>query len=117
MWRSISSANSNGPGPGVSFNVLWAGSGKILVVLLFQNRSMSDRIKQQLWPALSGITGTVLILLGCFNMHAQVFYSANPNYLKVKTEQNNLISSYRYTYPDTNITRLNDFFPRNFSIN
>lgn len=78
---------------------------------------MSDHIKQQLWQAISGITGTVLILLLCLKTDAQVFYSTDPNYLKVKTEQNNLVSSYRYTYPDTNITRLNDFFPRNFSGN
>jgi hypothetical protein len=96
-------------------------AGKILVVLLFSKPQhpafMLDRIKQQLWPAISGITGTVLILLSCLNTNAQVFYSTNPKYLKVKTEQNNLVSSYRYTYPDTNITRLNDFFPRNFSGN
>ena len=49
-----------------------------------------------------------------FKVQAQVFISKNPDYLKVKTEQNNLISTYSPTYPDTTVTDLNNFFPRNF---
>ncbi len=45
---------------------------------------------------------------------AQVFYSTNPEYLAVKKEQNNLLSRFQYRYPDTMVTNLANFFPRNF---
>ncbi len=56
----------------------------------------------------------ILTLLIIFTGRAQVYYSTSSNYLKVKTEKNNLTSNYHYAYPDTNITELNNFFPRNF---
>lgn len=49
-----------------------------------------------------------------FSTKAQVFYSTDPLYLKSKSEQNNLLSKYQYTYPDTAITELSNYFPRNF---
>ena len=49
-----------------------------------------------------------------FSTTAQVFYSTNPLYLKSKSEQNNLLSTYRCNYPDTSITELSNYFPRNF---
>ncbi len=47
-------------------------------------------------------------------LRAQVYYSVNPNYLKAKTEGNNIIRAYRNAYPDTSITLFHNFFPRNF---
>lgn len=44
----------------------------------------------------------------------QVFISKDPAYLKVKSEQNNLTSTYRQTSPDTTITELHNFSRRNF---
>jgi hypothetical protein len=45
---------------------------------------------------------------------AQVFISRNPLYLKKKTEQDNLTAAFRHSYPDTTVSNLNNFFPRNF---
>lgn len=46
--------------------------------------------------------------------NAQVFYSTDPLYLRVKSEKNNLVTQYRYSYPDTSLTEFSNFFPRNF---
>lgn len=57
----------------------------------------------------------VLFLLCCYSeFKAQVFYSVNPKYLRSKTEQNNVLSDYRFTYPDTSITEQSNYFPRNY---
>ncbi len=55
-----------------------------------------------------------LWLICFFSDKAQVYYSTDPLYLKSKPEQNNLLSAYRYTYPDTSITEVSNYFPRNF---
>jgi hypothetical protein len=47
-------------------------------------------------------------------LQAQVFYSTDSDYLKIKTEKNNLTSAYRYAYPDTSLTEFSNPFPRNF---
>lgn len=75
---------------------------------------MPDPFQQQLLQVLPRILGSVLLLFCSFWNQAQVFYSTNPKYMRVKTEQNNLTSSYRYAYPDTAISQLNNFVPRNF---
>ena len=49
-----------------------------------------------------------------FKIHAQSFYSADPNYLKFKTEGNNVLKNVQAHYPDTSITLFHNFFPRNF---
>lgn len=49
-----------------------------------------------------------------FSVKAQVFYSVKPDYLKSKSEQNNVLSQFRNNYPDTSITELSNYFPRNF---
>ena len=49
-----------------------------------------------------------------FNDYAQVFYSINPKYLKNKTEQNNLLTNYKYNYPDSSILEQANYFPRNY---
>lgn len=54
------------------------------------------------------------LFLFAFAVNAQVFYTTNPKYLSVKTEQNNLNSRFSYFYPDTMITSFMDYFPRNF---
>ena len=59
----------------------------------------------------------VLILFCGSNLISQVFYSTKPDYLKTKTEKNNLLSNYKASYPDTSITDFYNFFPRNFSGN
>ncbi|WP_317898664.1 putative porin [Aurantibacillus circumpalustris] len=46
--------------------------------------------------------------------YAQVFYSVNPNYLKSKTEQNNLLTEYKNNFPDTAITEQANYFPKNY---
>jgi hypothetical protein len=56
----------------------------------------------------------IMVLCSGFKNYAQVYYSTNPNYLKSKSEQNNLLSTYKYTYPDTSISELHNYFPRNF---
>jgi len=57
-----------------------------------------------------------LIFLLClgFKNYSQTFYTVNPKYLKSKAEQNNVLSDYKYTYPDTSITEQINYFPRNF---
>jgi len=45
---------------------------------------------------------------------SQVFYSNNPNYILKKTEQNNLHTNYSESYPDSSVSELNNFLPRNF---
>lgn len=56
----------------------------------------------------------ILWLCGGINGYSQVFYSVNPKYLKSKTESNNLVSDFRYSYPDTSIIEQASYFPRNF---
>jgi hypothetical protein len=57
-----------------------------------------------------------LWLFFCFSSisHAQTFYSTDPTYLKSKQERNNLLSNYRFSYPDTSINNFHNYFPRNF---
>jgi hypothetical protein len=59
-----------------------------------------------------------LLLFGFFLFQlfasGQVFFSNNPKYLRSKTEQNNLITNFKYNYPDTSVFFLTDYFPRNF---
>jgi hypothetical protein len=45
---------------------------------------------------------------------SQVFYTTNLKYLQKKPEQNNLLSNYSTSYPDSSINELSNFFPRNF---
>ncbi len=47
-------------------------------------------------------------------LQAQVFFSADPQYLQVKREGNNLLNIYSPEYPDTSITDEHDFFPVNY---
>jgi hypothetical protein len=56
----------------------------------------------------------VILVISTIQLRAQVFYSANGSYFKSKTEQNNLVSQYSFNYPDTSITELSQFAPRNF---
>lgn len=53
------------------------------------------------------------VCLGYF-VKGQVLYSTDQKYLKSKTEQNNLISHYNPAYPDSSISELSNYFPRNF---
>ena len=57
---------------------------------------------------------TILLVCLGFKTYAQVFYSTDPNYLKSKTEQNNLLTDYKYNYPDTSIVEQINYFPRNY---
>ncbi|MGZ3919730.1 MAG: putative porin [Bacteroidia bacterium] len=57
----------------------------------------------------------VLFLLVSFSVSfSQVYYSVNPDYLKVKYEGNNTLTNYSASYPDTAINDFHNFFPRNF---
>ncbi|MDO9000796.1 MAG: putative porin [Bacteroidota bacterium] len=55
-----------------------------------------------------------LFFCSAFISSSQSFYSTDSKYLSSKTEKNNLLSKYRYTYPDTSINNLHNYFPRNF---
>jgi hypothetical protein len=57
---------------------------------------------------------TLAILFAFSKSFSQTWYTANPEYLKSKTEQNNLLSSFRNDYPDTSVASLHQFFPRSF---
>lgn len=57
----------------------------------------------------------ILVVMMGMPLFSQVFYSTDKKYLASKQEQtNNLISSFNYTYPDTSINELSNYFPRNF---
>ena len=73
---------------------------------------MPDFFKQKR----SFLKKTWLLLFGCFVFfsQAQSYYSTDQKYLKSKQERNNVISNYRYAYPDTVINNLHSYFPRNF---
>ena len=59
--------------------------------------------------------GFFILLLGFFTpFYAQTFYSVDKEYLKYKTEGNNLLTSYRSVYPDTTLVDFHNYFPRNF---
>lgn len=45
---------------------------------------------------------------------AQTGYSVNPNYLSLKTEQNNLLNTFNNNYPDSSVNNLSHFGSRNF---
>ncbi len=57
-----------------------------------------------------------LFLFFCltFVLKAQVFYSTDPTYIAFKTEKNNLITKYHFTYPDSSIINIHNYFLRNF---
>jgi hypothetical protein len=48
---------------------------------------------------------------------AQVYYSTDPRYMSEKKEGRNLLTTYENAYPDTALTHVSEFFPRNFSGN
>jgi hypothetical protein len=48
------------------------------------------------------------------HINCQVYISTKADYLKSKTEQNNMLSEYQNNYPDTTVTELHNYFPRNF---
>jgi hypothetical protein len=70
--------------------------------------------KMQCPPAMFKNLCLLTLLSGFWKTSGQVYYSVDPRYLKNKTEQNNLLSAYKYSYPDTSITSLSNYFPRNF---
>jgi hypothetical protein len=61
-------------------------------------------------------TSSILIIALSFftTASAQTYYSADPKYLRVKPESDNVASAFRYSYPDTSITCSSEFAPRNF---
>lgn len=61
-------------------------------------------------------TMLVLMLFSLCNLSSfsQVFFSTNNQYLKSKTEQNNLVTLFTANYPDSSINELSQFAPRNF---
>ena len=57
----------------------------------------------------------LVLLLGLFTpVYGQTFYSVDKDYLKLKTEGNNLLTSYHSSYPDTTMLDFHNYFPRNF---
>lgn len=65
---------------------------------------------------LTFVSKQVLLMLCLlpFMASTQVYYSTDPNYLKGKSEQNNVLSTYKSTYPDTSLVEFSNYFPRNF---
>ncbi|MEI8137586.1 MAG: putative porin, partial [Bacteroidota bacterium] len=49
-----------------------------------------------------------------FFSYSQTFYSTDSKYLRTKSEKNNLLSNYKYGYPDTSVNNIHNYFPRNF---
>lgn len=57
---------------------------------------------------------TFLFFFFATGASSQVFYSTNPEYLKLKQEGNNVLTRYTPSYPDTSINNIHNFLPRNF---
>lgn len=64
----------------------------------------------------NAVKKSIIFLSLCliYSTQAQVRYSTKIDYLKIKEEKNNLISHYQNAFPDTLVTELSNFFPRNF---
>ncbi|MES2680736.1 MAG: putative porin [Bacteroidota bacterium] len=75
---------------------------------------MVQLFKQRPPKITTRILCVTFLLFFYFASQAQVFISRNPQYLKKKTEQDNLTAAFQQAYPDTTVTHLNNFFPRNF---
>jgi len=75
---------------------------------------MPDFFKQKLTPSILKKTWLWVFFCFVFFSSAQSFYSTDPKYLRSKQERNNILSNYRYSYPDTSINNLHTYFPRNF---
>ena len=58
-------------------------------------------------------TGIFLLAVYGQSSFGQVYFSVNPNYLKVKHESANLLTDYKPDFPDTTIYELHNYFPRN----
>lgn len=56
----------------------------------------------------------ILSLLKVYSIFPQTSYLTNTDYIKKKTEQNNLLSQFKNSYPDSSINNLSYFFDRNF---
>ncbi|MCC6370415.1 MAG: hypothetical protein IT236_05355 [Bacteroidia bacterium] len=69
--------------------------------------------KKYLKTHLKVITLFLLALL-CEDLRAQVNFSTDKNYLKTKTEGNNLLLPFKNNYPDSTIDQLSQFESRNF---
>ena len=58
-----------------------------------------------------------LVLWVQMNSSAQSFYSVKPDYLRSRQEGSALLGRYENSYPDSSISAIHEFFPRNFSGN
>lgn len=56
----------------------------------------------------------VFLMCATFFNYAQVFYSTNPDYIKIKIEKNNVLLNFNSLYPDTSLADFQNYFPRNF---
>ena len=72
--------------------------------ILKQNPTTS--ILKKLW--------SFLFLCFIFFNYSQTFYSTDSKYLRTKTDKNNLLTTYKYSYPDSSVNSLHNYFPRNF---
>lgn len=72
---------------------------------LLKERSRIPRLKQLV---------LIVLLLGSSGLSAQVYYSVKKDYLKSKTERNNLLTTYKDSYPDTSVTEQMNYAPDNF---
>ncbi len=71
-------------------------------------------LQQKLSSFINKKTWFWLFCCSCSILVSQTFYSTDPAYLRSKSENNNLLSTYHYSYPDTTINNLHNYFPRNF---
>ena len=55
-----------------------------------------------------------IFTLGGRVVHAQVFFSVKPDYVRVKQNKQPLLTVFETEFPDTSITGLHRFLPRNF---
>lgn len=73
-----------------------------------------QRIKKTFTGSHPGFLFLLAAFIFSLDSNSQVFISRDPAYLMVKTERDNLTSTFAQIYPDTTVTNLNNFFPRNF---
>lgn len=76
---------------------------------------MFDSVKKIFLPQKSYVIFVIILIINFSNnSFAQVFFSNETDYLKIKKENNNLLTHFSDYYPDTSLIELSNFSPRNF---
>lgn len=76
---------------------------------------MFDLVEKIFLPRKSNVIYIIFLIINFSNSSfAQVFFSTESDYLKIKKEKNNLLTHFSDYYPDTSLIELSNFSPRNF---